>query len=170
MIQLFATSKQNKSLYINNIFKEGELESNSVVKEYLTTAEDGKDYKTKYYILDVIISVGYRLKSKRGTQFRIWATKTLKEFLVRGFVLNEKLLKAQAERLKQLNETIQIISTISILNNLKSDDKDNFLILLQRISTALNLLDDYDYNRNNKPSGSMESSYILEYDEVKDII
>jgi hypothetical protein len=74
MAGLFQTSKQNVSLHVKNIFKEGELNELSVVKEYLTTALDGKKYKTKYYNLDVIISVGYRVKSHRGTQFRIWAT------------------------------------------------------------------------------------------------
>jgi hypothetical protein len=73
MTKLFGQTKQNISLHINNIFREGELAKNAVVKEYLTTATDGKSYKTKYYNLDVIISVGYRVKSKRGTQFRIWA-------------------------------------------------------------------------------------------------
>ena len=75
MVILFQTSKQNVSLHIDNIFKEGELFEKSVVKEYLTTASDGKTYKTKYYNLDVIISVGYRVKSKKGTQFRIWANR-----------------------------------------------------------------------------------------------
>ncbi|MEW6195026.1 MAG: RhuM family protein [Bacteroidota bacterium] len=73
MVRLFENTKQNISLHLNNIFNEGELLKNSVVKKYLTTAADGKRYKTKYYNLDVIISVGYRVKSKRGTQFRIWA-------------------------------------------------------------------------------------------------
>ena len=71
MVELFKKTKQNISLHIRNIFKEGELVESSVVKDYLTTASDGKQYKTKYYNLDVIISVGYRVKSKRGTQFRI---------------------------------------------------------------------------------------------------
>lgn len=75
MMELFQTSKQNISLHTNNIFKEGELDVNSVVKESLTTASDGKRYRTKYYNLDVIISVGYRVKSLRGTQFRQWANK-----------------------------------------------------------------------------------------------
>lgn len=78
MTELFQTSKQNISLHVNNIFKEGELDSNSVVKESLTTASDGKKYKTKYYNLDVIISVGYRVKSLRGTQFRQWANKVIR--------------------------------------------------------------------------------------------
>lgn len=73
MVELFASTKQNISLHINNVFKEGELDKNSVVKYSLTTASDGKKYSTTLYNLDVIISVGYRVKSQRGTQFRIWA-------------------------------------------------------------------------------------------------
>jgi len=93
MAELFKTTKQNISLHINNCFKEGELNENSVVKEYLTTAIDGKSYKIKYYNLDVIISVGYRVKSHRGTQFRIWATQRLKEYIIKGFTMNDDLLK-----------------------------------------------------------------------------
>jgi hypothetical protein len=93
MAELFQTTKQNISLHINNAFKEGEIESNSVVKEYLTTAPDGKNYSTKHYNLDVIISVGYRVKSLRGTQFRRWALGVLREYLVKGFSMNDDLLK-----------------------------------------------------------------------------
>jgi hypothetical protein len=93
MGELFQTSKQNISLHIKNIFFEAELDEKSVVKEYLTTAMDGKNYKTKFYNLDVIISVGYRVKSHRGTQFRIWATQRLKEYIIKGFTLNDDLLK-----------------------------------------------------------------------------
>src|ERR1700754_2939042 len=97
MQDLFAQTKQNISLHINNIFKEEELAQHSVVKESLTTAGDGKKYKTRYYSLDVIISVGYRIKSKRGTQFRIWANNVLKEYLVKGYAVNEQRLKEQTE-------------------------------------------------------------------------
>ena len=93
MADLFQTTKQNVSLHINNAFKEGELEPNSVVKEYLTTATDGKSYSTRHYSLDVIISVGYRVKSLRGTQFRRWALEVLREYLVKGFSMNDDLLK-----------------------------------------------------------------------------
>lgn len=93
MVELFQTTKQNISLHINNCFNEGELDKKAVVKEYLTTASDGKTYKIKYYNLDVIISVGYRVKSHRGTQFRIWATQRLKEYLIKGFTMNDDLLK-----------------------------------------------------------------------------
>ena len=91
MVLLFQSTKQNISLHIANIFKEGELEENSVVKEYLTTAADGKKYKTKLYNLDVIISVGYRVKSSTGTQFRIWANKILKDFLLKGYAINNRI-------------------------------------------------------------------------------
>ena len=91
MAELFQTSKQNVSLHTNNIFKEKELSQNSVVKESLTTAADGKNYRVKYYNLDVIISVGYRVKSIRGTQFRQWANKVLKDYLLRGYSVNQRL-------------------------------------------------------------------------------
>lgn len=93
MAELFQTTKQNISLHINNAFKEGEIDPNSVVKEYLTTAADGKNYSTKHYNLDVVISVGYRVKSLRGTQFRRWALDVLKEYLKKGFAMNDDLLK-----------------------------------------------------------------------------
>jgi hypothetical protein len=91
MAKLFEQTKQNISLHINNCFKEKELEANSVVKESLTTAKDGKKYNTKFYNLDVIISVGYRVKSKQGTQFRMWATRILKDYLLKGYALNNRM-------------------------------------------------------------------------------
>lgn len=95
MAELFQATKQNVSLHINNIFKEGELTKESVVKQSLTTAADGKRYKTNFYNLDVIISVGYRIKSIRGTQFRQWANKILKEYMLRGYSINQRLLSIE---------------------------------------------------------------------------
>lgn len=91
MATLFGQTKQNISLHINNCFKEGELIADSVVKDSLTTAKDGKKYSTKYFNLDVIISVGYRVKSKQGTQFRIWATHVLRDYLLKGYALNQRM-------------------------------------------------------------------------------
>jgi hypothetical protein len=91
--ELFQTTKQNISLHLKNIFKEGELNENSVVKDFLTTASDGKNYKTKFYNLDAIISVGYRVNSQRATQFRQWATSVLRDFSIRGYVLDKERLK-----------------------------------------------------------------------------
>ncbi len=93
MQDLFDRSKSTVSEHISNVFKEGELDENQVVRKFRTTADDGKDYEVSYYNLDVIISVGYRIKSQRGTQFRIWATRTLKEFIIKGFVLDDRRLK-----------------------------------------------------------------------------
>ena len=112
MAELFNTTKQNVSLHINNIFKEGELNKNSVVKEYLTTAADGKSYKTNFYNLDVIISVGYRVKSLRGTQFRIWANSILKEYITKGFALDDDRLKNGGGRyFKELIQRVRDIRT-----------------------------------------------------------
>lgn len=93
MSELFQTSIPNISMHIRNAFQEGELDSDSVVKSYLTTAADGKKYATSYYNLDVILSVGYRVRSHRGTQFRKWATERLREYLVKGFAMDDERLK-----------------------------------------------------------------------------
>ncbi len=109
MAVLFDTTKQNVSLHINNIFKEGELDKISVVKDYLTTAADGKKYRTTYYNLDVIISVGYRVKSKRGTQFRQWALKVIKDYMLRGYAINQQMLAMEERIDRELhNHTEQI--------------------------------------------------------------
>ena len=94
MVELFQTTKQNVSLHVNNVYKECELEEKSTVKEYLTVQNEGKRSvrrMVKYYNLDVIISVGYRVKSQRGTQFRIWANRVLKDYLVKGYAVNERI-------------------------------------------------------------------------------
>ena len=93
MAELFETSKQNISLHLKNCFDEEELDKEAVVKDFLTTASDGKNYKTQHYNLDAIIAVGYRVNSKKATRFRQWATKTLKEYITKGFVLNDELMK-----------------------------------------------------------------------------
>ena len=92
MADLFQRDKSTISRHIKNIFREGELDRNSVVANFATTAADGKTYQVDYYNLDVIISVGYRVKSLRGTQFRIWANSILKEFLIKGFAMNVRLI------------------------------------------------------------------------------
>jgi len=94
MAQLFGKDKRTISEHIGNIFKEGELEENSVVRNFRITATDGKNYDTQHYNLDVIISVGYRVKSPQGTQFRIWATQRLKEYIIKGFALNDERFKS----------------------------------------------------------------------------
>lgn len=134
MVELFQTTKQNVSLHIRNIFKEGELKENSVVKDYLTAAADGKNYSTKYYNLDVIISVGYRVKSHRGTQFRIWATKQLREYLIKGFLLNDERLKETGHTNKYFDELLERIRDI------RSSEKIFYAKIKDIYTTAI----DYD--------------------------
>lgn len=111
MAELFDTSKQNVSLHINNILSEGELAAESVVKESLTTAADGKAYRTKVYNLDAILAVGYRVRSPRGTQFRRWATTVLREYLIKGFAMDDARLK-QAEQWDYFDEWLARIRDI----------------------------------------------------------
>ena len=113
MTELFQTSKQNISLHVNNIFREGELDCNSVVKDSLTTASDGKKYKTKYYNLDVIISVGYRVKSLRGTQFRQWANKVIKNYLMKGYAVSQRFERLEY-RMAKTEEKIDFILNTSL--------------------------------------------------------
>ncbi|MBA4260172.1 MAG: death-on-curing protein [Chitinophaga sp.] len=141
MADLFGQTKQNISLHINNCFKEKELESFSVVKESLTTAADGKRYKTKLYNLDVIISVGYRVKSVRGTQFRQWASQVLKDFLVEGIAINNKRLEQKNKEIQILHDGIRILSRVI---EEKIDTSDNFG-WLNSFNLGLQLLDDYDH-------------------------
>jgi hypothetical protein len=112
LAELFATSKQNISLHISNILKEGELYKNSVVKDYLTTASDGKDYNITFYSLDMILAIGFRVRSKRGTQFRIWANKNLKEYMVKGFLMDDDRLKNPDGRPDYFDELLERIRDI----------------------------------------------------------
>jgi death-on-curing family protein len=141
MAELFGQTKQNISLHINNCFKEKELRSISVVKESLTTASDGKKYKTKFYNLDLIISVGYRVKSIRGTQFRQWATQRLKDYLIEGVAINEKRLNHKNKEIKILHDGIRILSRV-IEEKL---DTNEAYAWLHQFKMGLKLLDDYDH-------------------------
>jgi len=99
--ELFDRDVKTLGKHVNNVFKEGELDKDSVVAKFATTAVDGKVYQVEHYNLDVIISVGYRVKSQRGTQFRIWATQRLREYLVQGYTLNQQRFDKNSDELKQ---------------------------------------------------------------------
>ena len=134
MAELFSTTRNNITLHISNIFKEGELEYDSVCKDSLLTASDGKKYKTKLYNLDVIISVGYRVKSLRGTQFRQWALKVLKDYLLKGYSINQRFERLEQRVTQTENKIDFFVRTalppyrpITVLRLKKSHDR--FLIL-----------------------------------------
>lgn len=157
MANLFETTKQNISLHANNCFREGELDKGSVVKDSLTTASDGKRYRTKLYNLDVIISVGYRVKSQRGVDFRRWATDVLRRYIVEGHAEN-------AKRLEQLGKVASIMARIP-------DDLDTRQVLdiVRSYTAALDVLDDYDHQRLTAPEGSA-ATYMLSYEECREVI
>lgn len=143
LAELFQQTKQNISLHINNSFKEGELDRKLTVKESLTVRKEGKRQvkrKIEQYNLDVIISVGYRVKSKRGTQFRIWAAQRLKEFLVQGYAINEKRLAQKELEVLHLKTGIQILSRAI---EKKAREQGNEWLL--HYAKGLELLDDYDH-------------------------
>ncbi len=133
MAELFQTSVPNVSMHIRNVFAEGELQPGSVVKEFLTTAADGKDYQTRFYNLDVIISVGYRVKSHRGTQFRIWATQRLREYIVKGFALDD-------ERLKRAGGGNYFEELLARIRDIRSSEKVFWRKVLEIYATSI----DYD--------------------------
>ena len=157
MASLFQTTKQNISLHVNNCFREKELDKNSVVKDFLTTASDGKQYKTKFYSLDVIISVGYRVKSKRGVEFRKWANSVLKQYILQGYAVN-------SHRIAQLGEVIKIMKRTE-----DSLDGKQILSVIEKYSDALEMLDSYDHQTMTRPKGN-PATYTLDYEECMQVI
>ena len=154
---LFQRDKSTVSRHIRNVFSEGELERDSVVANFTTTAADGKKYQVDHFNLDVIISVGYRVKSQRGVEFRKWANSVLKDFILRGYAVNEN-------RMKQLGEVVRLMQRI------ETDlDTKQVLSVVERFSKALDLLDDYDHQTMKRPKGSA-GAYVLTYEECRQVI
>ena len=154
---LFQRDKSTVSRHIRNVFSEGELERDSVVANFTTTAADGKKYQVDHLNLDVIISVGYRVKSQRGVEFRKWANSVLKDYILRGYAVNEN-------RMKQLGEMVRLMQRIE--TNL---DTKQVLSVVERFSKALDLLDDYDHQTMKRPKGSA-GAYVLTYEECRQVI
>lgn len=168
MATLFDRDKSVISRHIKNIFQEKELNSNSVVAKYATTAADGKTYRVDYYNLDVIISVGYRIKSQNGVRFRIWASKILKQYLIKGYAINEKRLLEVKNRLNDLKQTITFLQGQSKKKLLKGQEAE-ILQLLADYSKTLSLLQQYDQKKIKTQKGK-SSEFILEYETCRKII
>lgn len=166
--ELFGTQRPAVTKHLNNIFKSGELNKNSVCSILEHTASDGKIYKTQFYNLDAIIAVGYRVNSFRATQFRIWATKVLKNYLVQGYAINEKRLLEQTQRLKEIQKTIEFIKQKSNIPELKGQ-VDELLSLISQYANSFTLLYQYDENKVSIYK-TKKSRFILKYDECKRLI
>ena len=167
MVELFQTTKQNVSLHVGNVFKEGELEEKTTVKEYLTVQKEGErkvSRKVKYYDLNIIISVGYRVKSKRGTAFRIWANNVLKQYLIKGYAVNERMRKEQIGELRQLVGMLgRTIQNQPLLSN---DETDALFKVVTDYTYALDTLDNYDYGRLTINKTTEEEPFHATYDNA----
>ena len=165
---LFGTQRPAITKHLNNIFKSDELDKNSVSSILEHTATDGKTYKTQFYNLDAIISVGYRVNSKQATQFRIWATKTLKEHLIKGYTINEKRLLQAKDKFKELQEAISFLKEKSGHKLLAGQERE-ILSLLENYSKTLTLLGQYDTEKL-RLSRRGKGEFILSYEEALQII
>ncbi|OGS39297.1 MAG: hypothetical protein A2551_06950 [Elusimicrobia bacterium RIFOXYD2_FULL_34_30] len=165
---LFGTQRPAITKHLNNVFKRKELEENSVCSILEHTATDGKVYHTKFYNLDVIISVGYRVNSKLATQFRIWATKVLKGYLVKGYTINQKMLLRQSEKLRELQNAISFLQEKSQRKLLEGQSQE-ILNLLGTYSKSFSILEQYDKNKLETPQGK-KPKFILSYEDCLQII
>ncbi len=166
---LFERDKSVISRHIRNIFKEQELENISTVANFATVQIEGErevERNIEYFNLDIIISVGYRINSKRGTQFRIWANKVLKEYLIRGYALNERKLQQQNEQLKELQESVKILGNVLKEKKLTNSEKNGLLEIISNYAYALDILDQYDYQSLQLNSISESNVFRLTYDEA----
>ena len=168
MAELFGKSKKTISEHINNIFKEGELVKDSVVRKFRTTASDGKNYNVEFHNLDVIISVGYRVKSKQGTQFRIWANKILKEYLLQGYALDQERL--QKEKFLELERTIETIKQAVESRVLAEDEAKGFIEIIGNYAKSWALLQGYDEETLPEVTETQDTLFTLGYDEAKEAI
>ncbi len=166
MAQLFEKDTDTIGLHVRNVFKAGELDESATTEESSVVQKEGNrrvTRKIRFYNLDVIISVGYRVNSKRGTEFRIWATNVLKQHLVKGFSVNEK-------RLRALNQTLRLAADISRRKLLSGDEATALLQTVSEYSYALDLLDDYDHQRIAIRKTSRRKAKPVTHDEVLRLI
>ncbi len=163
MAELFEKDRKTITRHIQNIYRDKELEENAVCSFFEHTAEDGKKYNVQYYNLDMIISVGYRVNSKRGIAFRKWATSILKDYMLKGYAINQK-------RLEYLEKTIKLIDIANRIDErLENNDAKEILKVIGNYSKALDLLDDYDHRTLKKIKGTTDEK-IINYQDCLNII
>ncbi|MCX5807219.1 MAG: virulence protein RhuM/Fic/DOC family protein [Proteobacteria bacterium] len=153
--------------HIRNIYKNEELSPDSTCAKNAQVAADNKTRIMDLYNLDMIISVGYRVNSRRGTQFRIWATQVLKDHIIKGYTINEKRLKEQNERLRELQQTIDLLGRIVEERQLAGQEAEGLLKVVSDYSLALRLLDDYDYSRLAIGDTTEQTCFIITYEAAR---
>ncbi len=173
MAKLFETTPQNITMHIKNIYDDEELEQNSTCKDFLQVRNEGKrtvSRRLTHYNLDMILSVGYRIKSKTAVQFRKWATNILKEYLIKGYAINQKAIKEQREKLTSLQQIIELLNR-SIENQIETvEQAQNVSKILHQYVTGLNLLDDFDHKRLDTQGITKRKAIQISVDEFLDVI
>ena len=167
---VFQKNKSTISRHIKNIFETEELDKDSVVAFFATTANDGKTYNVAYYNLDMIISVGYRVNSKIATNFRKWATNVLKNYLTQGYAINEKLLSDKQEKIQTLQTTVSLL-TRSLTNQIESlDDAQQVAKILDNFAKGLDLLDNFDHKTLDVKGSTQKEAVIIPVKEFLSVI
>ncbi|MCD4832926.1 MAG: virulence RhuM family protein [Bacteroidales bacterium] len=169
MAQLFDKNTDTIGIHLKNIYNSGELNKLSTTEESSVVQQEGKrtvKRKLRLYNLDAIISIGYRVNSKRGVQFRIWANKVLKEYLIKGYSLNEKRLAQQNKQLKELQESVKILGKVINYKQLSNDESSGLLKIISDYAYALDILDQYDYQSLEIKDTSGKEIYQLTYNEA----
>ena len=161
--ELFGTKRPAITKHLNNIFHDAELEEYSVCSILEHTAKDGKTYQTKFYNLDAVLSVGYRINSKNATQFRIWANKVLKEYIVKGYAINQQ---AKVEQLEDLKQTVKLLSSVLNTQSLTADEATGLLKVITDYTYALDTLDRYDYQSLEINETTRETSFRATYENA----
>jgi prophage maintenance system killer protein len=173
MADLFEKDPDTVGLHIRNIYKSGELIEKATTEKYSVVQKEGNRNITrslKLYNLDAIISVGYRVNSKRGIQFRIWANQVIKDYLIKGYALNERQLSFQNEQLKSLKESVLILTKIVNQKTLSPDESEGLLKIITDYAYALDILDQYDYQSLKISDTTDDELYKISYEEAKNHI
>lgn len=169
LAQLFGRDVKTIGKHVNNVFNEGELKKAATVANFATVQKEGErevKRNVEHYNLDVIISVGYRVKSKQGTQFRIWANKVLKEYLIKGFALNQKKLETSERQLLNLKQSLSVLEQIIQRKELNADEATGLLKVIAEYAHALDLLDQYDHQKLQLPEAKEQETVQLTYEEA----
>jgi prophage maintenance system killer protein len=170
MAELFGRERSVITKHLRKVFKEGELEENSVRAKYAHTAADGKEYLTQFYNLDAILSVGYRVNSKQGTRFRQWATQVLRDHIVKGYTINEQRLREESAKLQAMRQTVELLARILTNQELVSDTGRDVLRVIADYAYALTLLDRYDHGTLTIEGVTKKALHVIQYEEAIGIV
>ena len=170
MAELFDRDRSVITRHLRNVFREGELVESAVRAKYARTAADGKTYQTQVYNLDAIISVGYRVNSKRGTQFRQWATRVLRDHLVKGYTVHEQRLREESAKFKELRQTVDLLARTLTSQELVTDTGKEVLQVITDYAYGLALLDRYDHGQLTIEGTTRKTGHQLDYDEAIGIV